>query len=40
MSGGELGDGTIKNVNVPNLIVPGNLVLNGGFETGIFRDGR
>jgi alpha-tubulin suppressor-like RCC1 family protein len=34
--GGELGDGTLNNVNTPNLIVPGNLVVNGGFETGDF----
>jgi alpha-tubulin suppressor-like RCC1 family protein len=34
--GGELGDGTLANVNTPNLIVPGNLVVNGGFETGDF----
>jgi hypothetical protein len=34
--GGELGDGTLNNVNTPNLVVPGNLVVNGGFETGDF----
>jgi alpha-tubulin suppressor-like RCC1 family protein len=34
--GGELGDGTLANVNTPNLVVPGNLVVNGGFETGDF----
>jgi len=35
-TGGELGDGTLNNVNSANLIVPGNLVVNGGFETGDF----
>jgi alpha-tubulin suppressor-like RCC1 family protein len=34
--GGELGDGTFNNVNIPNLVIPGNLVANGGFETGDF----
>jgi alpha-tubulin suppressor-like RCC1 family protein len=34
--GGELGDGTFNNVNIPNLVVPGNMVVNGGFETGDF----
>ena len=34
--GGELGDGTFNNVNTPNHVFPGNLVVNGGFETGDF----
>ncbi len=34
--GGELGDGTFNNVNTPNHVSPGNLVVNGGFETGDF----